>query len=252
MHPTASLTSQLGIGGIAGLVLVSFVLAQHVAGRRLGEPADVTRRWILGASAGAALWLLAFSALALAGVFTRFDLRPPPYFGMVLATLGMGVGLGASRIGARLAEGLSVTSLVGFQAFRLPLELVMHNAGEEGTMPVELSFGGYNFDIVTGATAVLVAGLSALGRAPRALVLAWNALGLVMLAIIAVLAVLLSPAVHAFGDDPAHMNLWVAYFPFILLPTVLVAAALAGHVILLRKLRAPLTRLDVDRAPNAA
>jgi hypothetical protein len=237
MHPTASLVSQLGIGAIAVVVLVSFVLAQRVAGRQLGEPTGVTRRWVLGTSVGAAAWLVTFSALALAGAFTRFDLRPPPYFVLVLATLGMGIGIGVSRIGARLAEGLSVTSLVGFQAFRLPLELVMHNAGDEGTMPVELSFGGYNFDIVTGATAVFIAGLAALGRAPRALVLAWNALGLVMLAIIAVLAVLLSPAVHAFGDDPAHMNLWVAYFPFILLPTVLVAAALAGHVILLRKLR---------------
>ena len=43
-----------------------------------------------------------------------------------------------------------LATLVGVQAFRLPLELLMHRAGGLGIMPPELSYGGYNYDIVTG------------------------------------------------------------------------------------------------------
>ncbi|MBC7173008.1 MAG: hypothetical protein H5U40_11290, partial [Polyangiaceae bacterium] len=237
MHPTASLVSLAGIGGLAAAILVLFVAAQRLAGRRLGEPAEVTRRFVRAAALGSVAWVALLAALSFSGALARFDLRPPPYLFLVIGTLGAGLWLGLSRLGGRLAEGLPVAALVGFQAFRLPLELIMHNAGAEGTMPVELSFGGYNFDVITGATAVPVAALAWSGRAPRALLLAWNALGLVMLGIIAVLALLLSPAVRAFGEDPAHINTWVAFFPFVFLPTVLVVAALAGHLVLLRKLR---------------
>ena len=33
------------------------------------------------------------------------------------------------------------------------------------------------------------------------------------------------------------MNAWVAYLPFVYLPGVMVAAALVGHVLVIRKLR---------------
>ena len=50
----------------------------------------------------------------------------------------------------------------------------MHAAAEEGVMPREMSYSGYNLDIVTGASAALLAILLFAGAAPRALVLAWN------------------------------------------------------------------------------
>ncbi|HYJ10688.1 MAG TPA: hypothetical protein VEX18_16815, partial [Polyangiaceae bacterium] len=127
--------------------------------------------------------------------------------------------------------------LVAAQSFRLPLELVMHQAAREGVMPVEMSFTGYNFDIVTGASALIVAWLEYKGRASDRLVFAWNVLGSVLLTVIVTVAVLASPMIRAFGDDPAHINSWVAHFPFIWLGTVLVASAAFGHVVIFRALR---------------
>ena len=51
--------------------------------------------------------------------------------------------------------------LIAFHGFRLPLELIMHEAATEGVMPPQMTFTGLNFDITTGATALLVAALSA-------------------------------------------------------------------------------------------
>ncbi len=50
------------------------------------------------------------------------------------------------------------------------------------------------------------------------------------------LAVAASPLFRAFGDDPRHVNTWVAHFPFVWLPTVLVVFAAIGHLAVTRRL----------------
>jgi hypothetical protein len=183
---------------------------------------------IVGAMAGS-LWL------AGKGLLAQFDSPPPLFLPLTAANIALWVGIASSRVGRALTS-LPVAALIGFHAFRLPLELVMHAAASAGVMPVQMSFSGWNFDIVTGATAVLIAPLAALGLAPRPLLLAWNALGSVTLAVIVAIAVASAPPWLAFGADAAHANTWVAYAPFIWLPTVLVAAAVAGHIVLWRHL----------------
>jgi hypothetical protein len=152
----------------------------------------------------------------------------------VVAIIG-GVAWAASRDGGAIARALPLWALVGAEGFRLPLELVMHRAAVARVMPTALSFGGRNFDIVTGATAIVLAALVAAERAPRALVIAWNVMGLGFLAVIAFLAVATMPGNPLAGDVP---NTWVGYLPFVWLPTVLVPVALAGHILVFRALRA--------------
>ena len=66
--------------------------------------------------------------------------------------------------------------------FRLPLELAMHEMYERGVMPVQMSYSGRNFDIVTGISAFVVAWLVAQGRGGRLLITIWNLMGLALLA----------------------------------------------------------------------
>ena len=155
----------------------------------------------------------------------------------VVFTVALGLGLGLSRVGEAFARGLPLAVLVGMQGFRFPLELVMHAAAREGTMPHEMSFTGRNFDIVTGLCALLLLCLvKPGGQLPRGLVWVWSVLGSALLANIGIVAVLASPMIQAFGSDPAHVNRWVVYFPFVFLPTVLVACAVFGHVVVFRAL----------------
>jgi hypothetical protein len=193
------------------------------------------RRVAVGVALGVALWLAITGALGSSGYFARFEGLPPPLLVLMLPTLSLPVVLGLSRTGSALA-GLPVALLVLFHAFRFPLELVMHRAATEGTMPPQMTYTGFNFDIVSGLSALLVGGLALFGRAPRWLLLAWNALGSLLLATIIVIAVASLPQFQAFGHEPSRVNTWVAHFPFVWLPAGLVTGALLGHVILWRRL----------------
>jgi hypothetical protein len=226
MVPHASALVRFGVPALALLVLVLLAVAVFKTSQR---------RVAMAFAVGVALWLASTGLLAHAGYFARFAGRPPPLFLLLVPTLCLPVVLGLSRTGSALAR-LPLAALVLFHAFRLPLELVMHRAAVEGTMPLQMTYTGLNFDIVSGATALVVGGLALFGRAPRWLLLAWNALGSLLLAAIIAIAVASLPQFQAFGHEPSRVNTWVAHFPFVWLPAGLVAAGLLGHVILWRRL----------------
>lgn len=227
MPPLTAPLVSAGITALAAIVaaMLAAVLAKGSAPRF---------RWAAPTFIGA--WMAATWWLAASGSLARFDVRPPPLVLLLVTMVALTVGLGLSKLGGRLARGLPLAALIGFQAFRLPLELVMHQAAREGVMPVQMSFAGWNFDIVTGASALVVAWLAGRGRLPRWGALAWNALGSTLLVVIVAIAVVSTPLFAAFGSAPDRLNTWIAWPPYVWLPSILVAAALFGHVLLWRRL----------------
>lgn len=215
-----------GMGGIAVTMAALLLIAIYV----------VARRNVLPAAIVIASVMLGEMILAQSGLFQRWDLRPPPFMLIFVPVTILTAHLALSSVGQKLAKGLSFAILIGAQGFRLPLELVMHQAAIEGVMPPQLSYDGYNFDIATGASALLLAALLAMKLAPRAAIWLWNLMGLALLATIVGLALASMPILQLFGPD--KVNTWVTYVPFVWLPGLLVQIALFGHILVWRKLRA--------------
>ena len=206
--------------------------ATFEAWRRSGASLPASRRAAALTLTAAAVWMTATWIAAASGVLGQWDRRPPPFAVLVLATLVLAVVLALGPVGTRLSKYIPLWMLVGVHAFRLPLELAMHQMYERGVMPVHMSYSGRNFDIVTGVTAILVAWLVRSGRGGRGLVLAWNYLGLALLVNVVTVAILGTPVFAYFG--PEHLNVWVTQAPFVWLPAVMVLAALAGHILVFR------------------
>jgi hypothetical protein len=218
---------------LPGLIVLAAALLVRQGARAVGDrdaaAAAMQRRFLIVAAA----WIAAVSAAAYSGVIARPG-PPPPMMFVFAGIVMLGIGLARSRTGDRLARGLPLAVLVGFQAFRLPLELAMHRAHTEGLMPVQMSYSGLNFDIVTGSTAAMLAVTMAVRPVPLWIVTAWNWLGLGLLINIMTVALLSTPTFARFGQD--RLNVWVFYMPYVLLPAVMVLAALAGHLVVFRAL----------------
>ncbi len=221
------------------LVAAGFVLACEWAGRRLGERAAVRRRRTLGLSAAALAWLLVTAGFAASGVLRRFDTTPPPFAVLPLAVGVVGIAVSCSPLGTLLVRGLPLWVLVGFQVFRVPLELIMHRAYVEGVMPVQMSYAGQNYDILSGITAGVLGLWLALGRVPRWVVACWNFFGFALLVNIVTVAIVSTPLFRWFGND--RVNIFITYPPFVWLPGALVTAALVGHILVWRRLSEEMT-----------
>ena len=201
--------------------------------RQAGETAAQSRRTALLAVAAAALWMALTWTLANRGVLLAQG--PPPPFGiMVAGVLVLAPIVALGRIGTRIARFVPLWALVAVQSFRLPLEIAMHRLAERGIMPPQMSYSGRNWDILTGASALLVALLLWAGLGGRKLVWVWNVAGLALLLNIVAIAVMSVPTFQYFG--PLRVNVFVMLTPFVWLPAVMVLTALAGHLVILRSL----------------
>jgi hypothetical protein len=200
-----------------------------------GYPGRQTNRLQIRIALGAVAWMAITLWVSAAGVLRHFDRQPPAMLFLVAAVFALAGWLAFSWIGDLVVRHTSWVALVGLQGFRLPLELLMHRAYVEGIMPVQMSYSGRSFDIVTGATAIVLALALARMPVPRWVIAVWNVLGTVLLVNILVIAIASMPMFHWFGMD--RLNVWVADPPFVWLPAVLVLTAVAGHLLMFRKLR---------------
>jgi len=184
--------------------------------------------------AGAA-WLAVTWRAGESGVLRTSESTPPPFAFLVVSILVIATAIAFSPFGRRVATRTPLWALVAVQGFRLPLELAMHALVGKGIMPEQMSYSGRNFDIVTGASALVIAGLLYTKVVGRTAVALWNVIGLVLLVNIVFVAILSTPTFARFGPD--RLNVFVTYEPFIWLPAVMVLAALAGHLLIFRALR---------------
>ena len=232
-----SLFLQACFYGMAIAIVVAAAVLLRSASLAGGDSPPQARRLQRRLLIGAAIWLIVVSTAAFSGSLLPRDGRPLPFALLVISVLALGVAIARSAIGDRLARGASLAALVGFQSFRLPLELMLHRAYAEGLMPVQMSYSGRNFDIVTGLTALMLAVAMTLTGVPRWVVAAWNVMGLILLLNILGVAIMSTPAFAYFGPD--RLNVWVTWMPYTLLPAVMVLAAWAGHLVVFRALAQP-------------
>ncbi len=234
----------------AFLALTALVVAADIALVRRAAPAETQGRWTRRAIALAVLWLAAHAGIAASGVLESAEL--PPRVALYLPpTMALGVWLALSPVGMRLAA-LPLALLVGLHAFRLPLEIWLHTLADAGALPHRMTWAGWNFDVVTGASAAAL-GLWGWRRPlPRALVLGWNCMGLALLVTVVTIAVLSTPTpLRRFFEGPPVLLPFVPPFNWIV--GVHVWTALVGHLVVFRALRRPVDgQLTSGRAQGGA
>lgn len=175
------------------------------------------------------VWLAALGALVGSGKMESLPLHGLPFFFLPILVICTAAAL--SPFGARLAANVPLAALVGFQAFRLPLELVLHEWAAQGTIPGTMTWTGQNWDIISGITALLAAPLA--GRFPLAARMA-NVVGFALLLNVMRVAIMSSPFPFGWGQQPPL--LLALHYPYFLIGPVCVGGALFGHIVLTRAL----------------
>lgn len=181
-------------------------------------------------------WIILQSTIALTGFYINTDVLPPRFLLLVLPPMLSILLLFLTARGKTMLDQLNVKRLVLLHVIRVPVEIVLFGLFLEHYVPELMTFSGRNFDIVAGITAPLVYYFGYVkNRLHRRVLLAWNMAGLLLLLNIVIHAVLAVPTPFqqlAF-EQP---NTAILYFPFVLLPGLLVPLVLLGHLVTLRSL----------------
>jgi hypothetical protein len=199
---------------LAGTVVLAI---RHTSGAAIGRLALLV----------ATVWMGLTGYLGWAG---HLDAWAPPRMLFLLVPMLVGLAWAARQPWTGRLGDLSLSLLVGFQSFRILVELLLHQAVLEGVAHPTMTWSGTNLDIVAGVTALVLAPFAS--RLNRRLLQGWN----LAMAGVLVVTVVSGAFRQIMGDPP---NGFIAGFPFTWLPSVLVVSAWLGHIVLFRRLRRP-------------
>ncbi len=185
---------------------------------------------------GSIVWMTYVGLMSYFGAVSNTSLRPPGAAYVLLPVFVLVALLVRSKVGLRTALALPVALVIGFQVFRVGVELLIHRLYADGMVPQLMTYEGGNVDVTIGLTAPLAAWLVTRGRGGQRLALAWNVIGLFALANVAVRAVGTSPGALNFIHSSVP-NIAVGRFPFTYLAGFFAPLAVVAHVLAIRHLR---------------
>jgi phosphoglycerol transferase MdoB-like AlkP superfamily enzyme len=177
------------------------------------------------------VWATLIAGLSWTGFFENTESQPPRFV-FVLLPASVLTYLAYRRL---QSQNLSVSLLIAMHILRIPVELILYQLFLQAQVPELMTYQGWNFDILSGISAVVILVLYVIKKLNRWVFLSWNWMGLGLLAIIVVVAVLSSPTpLQQFAFE--QPNVAVLKFPFIWLPAVVVPIVLLSHLLLIRHL----------------
>lgn len=216
-HPADNLTLSL----FGALTVLNSILALR-AWRKSGA----SKRYLFILVA----YLFTFSVVVISGAARTFMVPVAPFLFISVAV--MSIYLARSDFGAKVAAVTSWAGLVGFQGFRLPLELILHHWASIQTVPPTMTWTGQNWDIVAGALALIGAPIA---NRYREVVWICQVIGAALLVNVIRVAVMSMPFPFAWPlENPLQL---ILYFPYALIGPLCVGAALFAHLVTFRKLR---------------
>ena len=173
-------------------------------------------------------WALAQSGLALSGFY--LDQSSFPRFILVLLSVFLftGYGLLPQNITWMLNKR-DVRLSTFLHSVRLPIEIILFELYLNKMIPQLMTFEGRNFDIVVGITAPIVGYLCLKKRISNTKLIIWNVIGVFFVCFILINGILSSelPFQQFAFEQP---NRAVNFFPFILLPAVIVPIVIWTHI----------------------
>jgi hypothetical protein len=180
-------------------------------------------------------WLLLTGGLAAGGFFTDFQAAPPRLLLALLPSLALLLLLFVTPRGRARLDRIDGRKALLVHSVRLPVELTLWGLSHYGAVPLLMTFGDGNLDILPGITAPLVYVARQKGWMGRRAEVAWHLLSLALLFNIVARAILSAPSPfqQLSLDQP---NVAVFYFPFVWLPAFVVPAVLLAHGAALRQL----------------
>lgn len=177
-------------------------------------------------------WVAAFMTLSYQGIFTDFSSFPPKLMVVPFAPLIAVIALSYTGVFKAVILHIPQHWLVGFQSFRVLVEIILWAMFAKGILPEQMTFEGRNFDILVGLLAPIASWIFYKNGGKCAWL--WNVFGLVLLINIVGIAILSMPTpIRVFYNDPP--NTIVATFPYISIPGIYVPVAYTLHIFSLRK-----------------
>lgn len=232
---TYYLITQLGFA-ITTIVFYRLLLNQLRKSLTASDfPEERKKKIFIGTVFALAGWAIVTGILSLSGFFRDFSTFPPKFIIILIVPLVTIVWAVNTKTVKEILNHTPPEIIIRLQSFRIFVEILLWMLFIDNLAPIQMTFEGRNFDVLSGISAVIVAFMVSRKQLSRPLIILWNFACLGLLLNIVTVAILSLPTpFRFFMNEPA--NTIVAEFPVVWLPALLVPLAYGLHFLSLRQL----------------
>jgi hypothetical protein len=181
-------------------------------------------------------WAVIQCAISLTGFYQNWDATPPRFMFLVAPWIILIGVLFSLKKGHLFIDNLKIEWLTILHIVRIPVEITLYIILLAKLIPQSMTFEGRNWDILSGISAPIIYYLVfKIKKASSKVLLVWNFVCLALLLNIVTIAILSAktPFQQFAFEQP---NVGVTYFPFVLLPSLIVPLVFFSHLVAIRQL----------------
>ena len=222
----------LGYILLTGLMTAILLYGYNYGLQKSGTPDKVRRRKVFFLGLGLFLWFLYVFLMAKTGFLQNFELPPRfPIFLIFPAFIFTAVVLYKYR-NSKIIAAIPASWAIYYQTFRIVLESLFAGSVALGLLHPEVTFKGYNYDIIFGLTAPVIGYLvfGAKLLTPK-IALYWNYFGLAVISLIIFLFITTIFVPSVWGETASLAPIEIVKFPFVLVPAFLMPSAVFVHIL---------------------
>jgi hypothetical protein len=194
------------------------------------------------------VWMIIQSILGHDEFYTNWEAIPPRLLLLLVPPVLLILAMFITRRGRDFIATLNIETLTILHIIRIPVEITLYYIFIAKLIPKSMTFEGSNLDIISGITAPIIYYLVFESKKLNLKwLLAWNFICLGLLLNVVVTAILSAKtSFQQFAFE--QPNIGVTYFPFVLLPSVIVPLVLFSH---LASIKLIISRLKINRTTPA-
>jgi hypothetical protein len=181
-------------------------------------------------------WAIIQCVISLTGFYQNWDAIPPRFIFLVVPWLILIIILFNLKRGQEFIDTLKIEWLTILHVVRIPVEITLYLILLAKLIPEAMTFEGRNWDILSGISApIIYYTVFKIKKASSKVLLVWNFFCLGLLLNIVTIAILSAktPFQQFAFEQP---NVGVTYFPFVLLPSLIVPLVFFSHLVAIRQL----------------
>lgn len=236
MNPSIPLYSDILILIITGILIWFIFFSLNFALNEIKAIQITFKKYFIITAIIISGWLLLTAIIAFDGTLLDFTSTPPKIILLIIPPVLAISYLSSSARVNKLIEVIPVSWFVYIQSFRVLIELLLWLLYISNIIPVQMTFKGLNFDILTGLSAPLIGYYClSVNKWPRVTAVLWNFAGLILVTNIFIVSVLSTPTpMRQFFNEPA--NTMIAYFPNVWIAAFIVPFAFFMHILSIKQI----------------
>lgn len=227
--------------GYIGLTLLMMILVVAIGFKTINTTfADnaVAKKKKMTLVIGLLLWQVYIYLVATSGVIATYELPPRfPLFLIMPAFLFTAIFIYKNRNNMWI-QNIKPSTLIYIQVFRVVVETLFVFSISANVLPKLVTIEGYNFDMLIGFSAPIIAFLVFnKKKISKKVAILWNYVGLAVLASVVILFITSTFAPHLYDSEIPLISLKATKYPYVLIAGCLMPLAVFFHVLSIVQLR---------------